>query len=294
MKIESQEISSPLLEDKKIRLFIKRLDIIDAIISGNKWFKLKYNLIEAKRQGHDTLLTFGGAYSNHIAAVATLANLYGFKSIGIIRGERHDFLNSTLSHAEKMNMHLHYISRSKYCLKDNKDFLDKIKLEFGEFYLLPEGGTNNLAVKGTSEILDPLDVQDYICCPVGSGGTISGIVNSSSSSQNVIGFPAIRDYSKLEIDIKKWVLTDNWTFIDDYSFGGYARFSDELVDFINNFYVNHKIPLDIIYTGKMMFGVVDLIKKDYFASNSSILAIHTGGLQGNIGMRERLGVNLSF
>jgi 1-aminocyclopropane-1-carboxylate deaminase len=294
MKIESQEISLPLLKEKDIRLFVKRLDKVHPLISGNKWFKLKYNLIEAKKLGHDTLLTFGGAYSNHITATAFSAKANGFESVGIIRGEEHLPLNPTLAFVRKNNMELNYVNRSDYRLKTTANFLDKLKTQFGDFYLLPEGGTNELAVKGTSEILDEIDNQDYICCPVGTGGTIAGLINASNNKQKVIGFPAIKGFDGLEKDIKSWVNKQNYKFINNYICDGYAKLNKELVEFINQFYLMHNIPLDAVYTGKMLFGILDLIAKDYFPKGSSILAIHTGGLQGNKGMNERLGIKFAY
>ena len=292
MNIESQKISLPILKEKDICLFVKRLDKLHPFISGNKWFKLKYNLIEAKKLGYKTLLTFGGAYSNHISAAAYAAKEYDFKSIGIIRGEEHFPLNSTLHFARENEMELHYVNRSDYRLKTTSHFLSKLKAQFGNFYLLPEGGTNKLAIKGTEEILATNDTQDYICCPVGTGGTIAGIINASNSMQKVIGFPAIKGFVKLESDVKCCVGKDNYEFINDYIGGGYANSDKKLVQFINEFYIMHNISLDAIYTGKMMMGVLDLISKDYFPRGSTILTMHTGGLQGNKGMYERLGIKL--
>ena len=292
MKIETKEISLPVLKEKEVRLFIKRIDKVHPFVSGNKWFKLKYNLIEAEKQGLNTLLTFGGAYSNHIAATAYVAKKKGYKSIGIIRGEKHLSLNPTLRFAEENGMKLHYVSRNYYNEKTTSDFLEKLKIQFDDFYLIPEGGTNELAIQGASEILDSNDSQDYICCAVGTGGTIAGIINSSNAKQNVIGFPAIRGFGQLEMDINDWTNANNYKFINDYVGGGYAKINNELVDFINEFNSRNNIPLDAIYNGKMFMGILDLVTKDYFSKGSSILAIHTGGLQGNKGMVERLGVSL--
>ena len=292
MKIETKEISLPLLDEKEVRLFIKRIDKIHPFVSGNKWFKLKYNLFEAKKQGLNTLLTFGGAYSNHIAATAFSAQEKGLKSIGIIRGEEHFPLNPTLHFAKENGMELYYVSRSDYREKATLDFLEKLKAQFGDFYMIPEGGTNELAIQGTSGILEANDTQDYICCAVGTGGTIAGIIKASNDKQTVIGFPAIRGFEQLEKDIKSWNNKSNYSFINTYAGNGYAKVSEELVLFINEFNTLHNIPLDAIYTGKMMMGILDLLAKDYFPKGSSILAIHTGGLQGNKGMSERLGVSL--
>ena len=292
MKIETKEISLPLLDEKEVRLFIKRIDKIHPFVSGNKWFKLKYNLFEAKKQGLNTLLTFGGAYSNHISATAFAAQEKGINSIGIIRGEEHLPLNPTLRFAIDNGMKLHYISRSNYKEKTSANFLEALKNQFGDFYLIPEGGTNELAIQGANEILDKNDIQDYICCPVGTGGTIAGIINASTDRQTVIGFSAIKGIDALEKDIKNWTTKNNYKFINAYVGSGYAKVNEKLVKFINEFNIIHDIPLDAIYTGKMMMGILDLVAKDYFPRGSSILAIHTGGLQGNKGMNERLGISL--
>jgi len=292
MKIATQEISLPLLKEKGIRLFIKRIDQIHKYVSGNKWFKLKYNLIEAKRKEVDLILTFGGAYSNHISATAFLANEHGFNSVGIIRGEKCFPLNHTLSFALEKGMKIHYLNRSDYRLKHTDEYLKDLRAKFGDFYLIPEGGANNFAIQGAEEILELNDNQDYICCPVGTGVTISGIINSKNKNQHVIGFSAIKGFNLLEKKIEDWVDKNNWMLLDDYSLGGYAKLNNELVQFINYFFETQNIPLDIVYNGKMMFGIMDLVATDYFPKGSSILAIHTGGIQGNVGMNERFGFKL--
>jgi len=292
MKIESQEISLPILKEKDIRLFVKRLDKIHPFISGNKWFKLKYSLIEAKKLGFKTLLTFGGAFSNHIVATAFAAKENGLKSIGVIRGEDHLPLNPTLHFARENGMELHYVSRADYRLKAIPIFLDKLKAQFGNFYLLPEGGANELAIKGAEEILNASDTQEYICCSVGTGGTIAGIINTANFMQQVIGFPAVKGSDNLLKDVRCWTDNKNLELINTYTEGGYAKLTEELIQFINEFHKTQNIPLDAVYTGKMMMGILDLVAKDYFPKGSSILAVHTGGLQGNKGMSERLGVKL--
>lgn len=292
MKIESQKISLPILKEKDISLFIKRLDAVHPFVSGNKSFKLKYNIIEAKRAGYKSLLTFGGAYSNHIAATAYAARYNGLNSIGVIRGEEYIALNPTLRFAIENRMFLHYVNRNDYRLKNTNDFLDKLRVMFGDFYLLHEGGSNDLAVKGTEEILGVSDTQDYICCSVGTGATISGIINSSKEKQQIIGFSAIKGCDSLVEDVRRWTNDKKFKILDNYHFGGYANISNDLVDFINDFYVTQDVVLDVVYTGKMMMGILDLVAKDYFEEGSTILAIHTGGLQGNKGMIERLGVKL--
>lgn len=292
MEIKTQEISLPLLKEKEIKLFIKRTDQTHQHISGNKWYKLKYNLIEAKKQGFKTLLTFGGAYSNHISATACAAKENGLKSVGVIRGEEHLPLNPTLQFAKEQGMHIHYVSRSDYRLKTTTEFINNLKSKFDDFYLVPEGGTNQLAIKGTEEILDVSSTQDFVCCAVGTGGTIAGVINTSTNKQTVIGFPAIKGIDALGKDIESWTNKQSWKLINYYDCGGYAKVNEELVQFINKFRTVHDIPLDAVYTGKMMLGILDLVAKDYFPKGSTILAIHTGGLQGNKGMSERLMIKL--
>lgn len=273
------------------QVFIKPEYLIHPYISGNKYRKLKYNLIEAKRLNKKVLTTFGGAFSNHIAAVASAGKEFGFKTIGIIRGEElksKATLNSTLSFAQSCGMILQFISREKYRCKTDAIYVSELKNEFGDFYLIPEGGTNALAVKGCEEILTDADKDyDYICCSVGTGGTISGLINSALPHQKIIGFPALKgDF--LSEEITKFAKNKNWELNTNYNFGGYAKINDDLIDFINQFKGAHSIPLDPIYTGKMMFGIYDLIDKGYFPKESKILAIHTGGLQGIEGMNQRL------
>jgi 1-aminocyclopropane-1-carboxylate deaminase len=185
-------------------------------------------------------------------------------------------------------MQLEFISREDYRLKSEVSFLENLKQKFGGFYHIPEGGTNDLAIKGCEEILTSEDADfDYICCSVGTGGTISGIINSVLPHQKVLGFPALKgDFLKEEI--RNFVQNDNWELVTDYHFGGYAKVNAELTVFINHFYLENQIPLDPIYTGKMVFGVIDLIKKNYFPAKSKILLIHTGGIQGIQGMNMKL------
>lgn len=274
-----------------ISLTIKREDLNHPFISGNKLRKLKYNLLQAKAEKKTTLLTFGGAFSNHIAAVAYAGKEQGFKTIGIIRGdELFDKIqeNPTLKFAQENGMEFEFVSRENYRLKNEISFIEKLKNKFGDFYLVPEGGTNELAVKGCEEILTEEDsVFNYVCCAVGTGGTISGLINGALPNQKILGFPALKgDFLKDEIRI--FAKKDNWDLISDYHFGGYGKVNLELIEFINAFFEENKVPLDPIYTGKMVFGVIDLVRKNYFPSHSKILLIHTGGLQGIEGMNLKL------
>lgn len=281
----------PLQYTNGITLAIKREDLLHPYISGNKFRKLKYNIEAAQNKGKKTLLTFGGAYSNHIAATAAAGKAYGFTTIGIIRGEELNGKtqsNPTLAFAGSCGMQFKFISREAYRQKAEEYFIEMLKAEFGDFYLVPEGGTNAEAVKGCTEILMPDDAAfTHIACAVGTGGTISGIINASGPHQQVLGFPALKAQG-LSDDICKFARRDNWQLITDYHFGGYAKVTKELVDFINNFYSYTNIPLDPVYTGKAVFGVTDLINKGYFPKNARILFIHTGGLQGILGMNREL------
>ncbi|MBL3654770.1 1-aminocyclopropane-1-carboxylate deaminase/D-cysteine desulfhydrase [Fulvivirga sediminis] len=282
---EIQEINNDFLDQKKIQLFVKREDLIHPDVSGNKWRKLKYNLIQAKSEGHHTLLTFGGAYSNHIYATAAAAKEVGFKSIGIIRGEEHLPLNHTLSFAKEQGMHISYMDRSTYRLKKTAPIIQQLRDKYGDFYLVPEGGTNNLAIKGCEEIVDD-EVRsfDYVCSASGTGGTLSGIIVGMQGAGQVLGFSALKgDFLQKEVgDLLKGYGVDyqNWKVNTDYHFGGYAKINAELMSFIHRFREEHNLPLDPVYTGKMMFGLWALIGMDYFEPGSKILAIHTGGLQG--------------
>ncbi len=281
--------------DSGISLYVKREDLLHPEVSGNKFRKLKYNLQAAINQKKHTLLTFGGAFSNHISAVAAAGKLLGLKTIGIIRGEelgenlRQTLKqNPTLQFAASQGMHLHFISRSQYREKEDVGYLATLEKRFGNFYLLPEGGSNALAIQGCEEILSAADKDfDFLCCPVGTGGTISGIINASVKHQSVIGFTALKE-THLTSEISKYTSAKNWELNRDYHFGGYAKINAELVHFINNFQKKYHIPVDPVYTGKMFFGIFDLIQKSAFPQNCRILAIHTGGLQGIAGMNMML------
>ena len=280
--------------ENNVTLHIKRDDLLHPFVSGNKIRKLKYNLIEAKVQNHQTILTFGGAFSNHIAAVAYAGFENNIKTIGIIRGEElknQTNSNATLSFAKAHGMTLEFVPRDAYRKKNDIDFLCDLQKKHGSCYILPEGGTNDLAIKGCEEILTIQDsIFDYICCSVGTSGTIAGLINSASSGQKIIAFPALKgDFIKKDIENK--TQKRNWNIESNYHFGGYAKVSDNLIAFINNFKVAYQIPLDPVYTGKMMFGIFDMIHKKKFPANSNILAIHTGGLQGIEGMNQYLKSN---
>lgn len=276
-----QEILDPVLDKAELRLLIKREDLNHRLVPGNKWWKLKYNLAEAIRTNKKTLLTYGGAYSNHIAATSAAAAEIGLSSVGIIRGEETHPCNPVLAFARKHGMELYYISRAAYRKKSlSAPFLKN----FGDFYFMPEGGSNLLAVKGVKEFASSLQMDyDYLCCAIGTGGTFSGLIEGVSDNKKLIGFPVLKGGEFLIDEIKK-KLSDtrshstNWKLMFDYHYGGYAKKSPELTNFITHFTAEHQVPLEFIYTGKMMIGIYDLIKKGFFKHGSTILAIHTGGV----------------
>ena len=296
IQTQNQQVILPILEEKKVTLFIKREDLIHPFVSGNKFRKLKYNLQEAKKLKKKALLTFGGAYSNHIAATAVAGKLGGFKTFGIIRGDElgknlKETLeeNATLREAHKNGMKFHFVSRELYRQKSSFGFIEKMKNKWGDFYVIPEGGTNCLAVDGCEEILTKEDSEfDYICSAVGTGGTIAGLIKSLKKHHKVIGFPALKG-NFLSEEIKKYtVKNNNWSLQKAYHFGGYAKYNEELITFINDFKKETTILLDPVYTAKMVFGILDLIKKDTFTEGTKILAIHTGGIQAIAGFNQRL------
>jgi 1-aminocyclopropane-1-carboxylate deaminase/D-cysteine desulfhydrase-like pyridoxal-dependent ACC family enzyme len=275
-----------------------RLDRIHPEVSGNKFFKLKYNLEFARKQGKNTVITFGGAFSNHIYATASAARSAGFQSIGVIRGEELDGQNPTLLHAKQCGMKLHFVDRQSYRQKKSREFLQKLKILFGDFYLIPEGGTNELAVRGTKEILtESQSPFTHICVSIGTGGTFAGLASGILPRQELIGFSSLKGefviqemndlLSRFGIESKGKLEVQT-----QYHFGGYGKHNPELIDFLLWFYDEFQIPLDPIYTGKMAFGVWDLIGKTHFPKRSKILIIHTGGLQGNVGFQEKTGIRL--
>ncbi|MBB3699600.1 1-aminocyclopropane-1-carboxylate deaminase/D-cysteine desulfhydrase [Flammeovirga yaeyamensis] len=284
-----QEIQNPILDQNGVRLFIKRDDLTHPDVSGNKWRKLKYNLLQAKEEGYSTILTFGGAYSNHIHAFAAAGKLYGLKIIGMIRGEEHLPLNPTLSFAESQGMKLVYMDRTSF--KNYRDHIPRLKEELGDFYVAPMGGSNALALKGVAELGEEINNSnqqfDVVCAAGGTGGTLAGLISSLDENMRVLGFPALKGGEFLYDDIRGFIkesgLKENvdWELITDYHFGGYAKKKPELIQFIEEFHQKHHVELERIYTGKMLYGVMDLIGKGYFSKGDRILCLHSGGLQIN-------------
>jgi 1-aminocyclopropane-1-carboxylate deaminase len=297
-----QDIHADLLEARGLRLFIKRDDLLrmgaGLALCGNKWRKLKYNLQVARENGYHTLLTFGGAFSNHLAAVAAAGQAFGFETIGIVRGEQPVGLNPTLRFAASCGMRLHYTSRAVYREKEQPAFQEKLRHQFGHFLLLPEGGTNALALKGCREMAAEIAAQmgnlPHTCClSVGTGGTMAGLVAGLQGRSRVLGFSALKgDF--LEGEVQQLLEAcfpaqslHNWAINTDFHGGGYAKADPQLIAFMNAFYQDYDIRLDPVYTGKLFLGLFQLIEQGYFPEGSTILAIHTGGLQGIAGFQER-------
>ena len=292
-----EEIDHDLLKNQDIRLFIKRDDLIHPTISGNKWRKLKYNIEAFQLSQKPLLLTYGGAFSNHIYATAAAGQMDDFKTIGIIRGEKSTPLSNTLDSAEKQGMLLHFVSRIAYA--DKVALQLDLKNQFGDFYELPEGGANTFAMKGCTEIVKEVRTQlgfspDYFCLACGTGTTLAGIIAASEPHQQVLGFSALKSYNWNEVmgnflnDFSKTYTEEkndfshplNWIINTNYHFGGYAKWQPELIHSINQFKIQYGIALEPIYTGKLFYGIFDLLKKGYFKQGSTIVALHTGGLQG--------------
>lgn len=291
--IPIQKINSEILSKNEVELFIKREDLIHPEISGNKWRKLKYNITHAKKNGNSVIATFGGAFSNHIAATAAAGELASIPTHGFIRGEKVLPLNSTLKLAADHGMTFTFLSREDYKKKSDPIFLNALISDLENPFVIPEGGANELGVKGCEEIVKDVEDYDVIVTACGTGGTLAGIINGMNSEQMAIGFPVLKGGGFLEGDVKRFLKTDqaSWRLELNYHFGGYARKTPELIQFIRSFWIGHQIKLDPIYTGKAMFGLMDLIKRGEF-SKKKILFVHTGGLQGVSGFEGRYGLSL--
>ncbi|GAB2963856.1 pyridoxal-phosphate dependent enzyme [Micromonospora polyrhachis] len=277
------ELADDRLDAAGVQLLVKRDDLIHPELPGNKWRKLKYNLATAAEQGHDTLLTFGGAYSNHIRATAAAGHYFDFATIGVIRGEEHLPLNLTLSYATSRGMRLTYLDRSTYRSKHTPMVVDTLRRDFGRFYLLPEGGSNPLAVRGCAELPGEIDAEfDVVCCAVGTGGTLAGISAGLGPARRAIGFSVLKGGEFLAGEVTRLqeqtygTSFDNWHVEYGYHGGGYARTTPQLTEFADDFTERHGLSLDPIYVAKMMFGIFDLAERGAFAPGTRIVAVVTG------------------
>ncbi len=280
------KIDDPLFAQYQIELWMKRDDLLHRVISGNKWRKLKYCLDNALSTGADTIISMGGAYSNHLHALAYAAKVMGLKTLGFIRGERPEMLTPTLSDIQNWGMELKFVSRSNYRLLRQYKGCDDLPGLIPGQYWLPEGGAQVLALKGVRELVNEIDVAyDIICAPCGTGATLAGIIDAVPEQKSVLGFAALKNAGFLQSDVESLLPQpcSNWQINLDYHFGGFATTTTELMAFIADFEFKTGIPLEPVYTGKMMYALYDLIEKRSFKPGQRIIAIHTGGLQGKRG-----------
>lgn len=306
-----QEIHFSETEEKGIRLFIKRDDLIHPEISGNKWRKLQYNLEDARIKKQNTILTFGGAFSNHIAATAACGKLMGFPSIGIIRGEEPKEWSNTLVKAKENGMQLHFISRETYRQYSSSNWEDiantkeALRNLFGSFYMIPEGGANYLGVNGSMEIVKELEEEyDFIALACGTGTTLSGVLLKSPAHSKILAFPVLKGGEFIGEDVKNnlhkvfnnsdlaFDFLQRMNILPEYHFGGYAKIDAELISFMRRFYFETGVKLDPVYTAKAAYGLVDQIKKEMIPRESKVLFIHTGGMQGLEGIEARIGYSI--
>ncbi|MEO6252515.1 MAG: 1-aminocyclopropane-1-carboxylate deaminase [Ferruginibacter sp.] len=286
-KAHIEELHDDLFLQKQVRVSVLRLDKIHPQLSGNKIFKLHYFLKEALLSPNRPVLTFGGAYSNHLSATAFACKILHLKSIGIIRGEKPEQLSHTLQQCIDDSMQLKFIPRTEYDQKEHETFIHGLMSEFGDCIIIPEGGYHPLGAKGAALIFDLVKDHSFthICTATGTAATLAGLLDAATPKQTIISIPVLKGMT----DITKRLnfltgcrsVPENLQIVNDYHFGGYAKKTEVLIQFMNHCWLQYHLPLDFVYTAKMMFAVIDLIKNDHFAIGSQILCLHTGGLQGN-------------
>ena len=282
-----EELHNDLFTKKQVTVSVLRLDKIHPVISGNKLFKLHYFLKEAIESRHKTIVTFGGAYSNHLAATAHACNLLQLKSIGIVRGEKPEQLSHTLEQCIRDGMQLKFISRQQYAQKQSPAGINELKIEFGECIVVPEGGYHPLGARGAALIMDLIKDNNYthICTASGTATTLAGILLAAKPTQHVLSVPVLKGITDNKVRVNELTGNSsnikNLVVLNDYHFGGYAKKTEALISFINDCWLQYKLPLDFVYTAKMFFAVADCVKNHQFEKESKILCIHTGGLQGN-------------
>lgn len=290
-----QAMTHPLFTKHKLTVHIKRDDLIHNIISGNKWRKLKYNLEYAKSIGAKGVITFGGCFSNHIHACAFACLKQKLPVIGIIRGEENNQNNYTLAWAKYWKMQLTFVDRKTYRMRDNDVYLKQLQRQYPDYFIIPEGGSNSLALRGVSEIIDELNEQcefDTLITPVGSGGTLAGLVVGDNDKHNLLGIAVLKQQSYLEQEVQSLLNNqykgkNNWRIAHQFHRGGYAKFSQSDANNIRTFSNIVGIDFEPVYSGKMILALLDLIESGYFPEHYRIVLLHTGGLQGLAGMFER-------
>ncbi|BBN80281.1 1-aminocyclopropane-1-carboxylate deaminase [Pseudoalteromonas sp. A25] len=286
-----QVISHPLLKQKNITLTVKRDDLHHPHIAGNKWRKLKYNLIKMQQERKAAFLTFSGPFSNHLYAVSMACKLFSLEGNVIIRGPHLDENNPTIRMARACGVKLHTVDRATYRLRYQESYLNELQQQFAHCHLIPEGGSNQFAMLGLKELAQSLPKSDYIMCATGSGGTLAGLINASSCKTSIIGIAVLKQAEYLNSDIlrlaPKAANQSNWQLMCDFHDGGYGKFSAELWQFCQTMRKNYNLPLEPIYSGKLFYALWHLLEQDFFAPGSHITAIHTGGLQGLDGLRYR-------
>ncbi|MBC7828609.1 MAG: pyridoxal-phosphate dependent enzyme [Chitinophagaceae bacterium] len=279
-----QTLNDGLFEQNKIRVQVLRLDKIHSIISGNKWFKLKYYLTDATRLGKKGIISFGGAFSNHLLSTAYSCRQAGLSSIGIVRGEKPSIYSPTLLDLQSYGMELHFYSRPAY---NDKQLSKALQQSYPDFLLVEEGGRGQAGIKGAEDILrvQPSHLYTHIVCAVGTGTMMTGILNTALADQKIIGLPVLKIETNNRNDIFDYISNNshssNFRLQYDFHFGGYAKKNEALIEFMNRLYQQHQVPTDFVYTGKLFYGVFKMIENGFFEPGSSILLIHSGGLQGN-------------
>ena len=294
-----QEITSARLRERGVRVLVKRDDLLHPDISGNKWRKLKYNLEAAREQGCSRLITFGGAYSNHLAAVAAAGREFGFTTQGIVRGECVSPLNPTLQFAENCGMELRFVSRAEYRETEGTQLLDSIGLNIANAYVIPSGGANALGLWGCAEIVAEVEEQlgflpEEWVTACGTGTTLAGLIQGLNGRARALGVAVLKG-NFLTAEVRKQLEKvdqphfERWEVLDEFHCGGYAKFTLELIEWINDFQAQTGIPLDPVYTGKAGAALDQLVERGFFAPGSTVLFLHTGGLQGIAGFNQRHG-----
>lgn len=288
--ITVDEIDLPAIKEKNIRVAVLRLDKIHRVISGNKWFKLKYYLEDARTLNKDHIVTFGGAYSNHLIATAAAGKMFGFRTTGIVRGEQPQKLSHTLLLAKEYGMQVIFVSREAF---RSKTLPKELADSSNNFYMINQGGYGDLGVKGAAEILDHCQKRNFshLACAVGTSTMMAGLIKASLSHQQTIGVAVVKNEPTLKEELLELLSRDernkNFQLITDHHFGGYAKHTPGLIDFMNELYKDTSIPTDFVYTGKLFYGILHMVRNNLFPTDSNILIVHSGGLQGNFSLPKR-------